>query len=222
MRNNESKEPALRFDSYKFLFHRARLATFATQSARTGREQTQQPECPEGRLLDDLVGRDLQRQRHCEAQRLRGVKVDRQFELVQLLDRQIGRVFSLEDSTRINAALVKTLAYDCPVAHQATNLNELAPFIDRRYLVPRGKRNELLLPAGKEWIGAHEQRIGPLMSQRDENIFKLGVGRRVQHVEAKPERASSLLRIPHLRLGDWAFWVNKQPNQCSSGHHFAQ
>src|SRR5262245_49354526 len=33
MRNNDSKEPALRFDSYKFLFHRARLATFATQSA---------------------------------------------------------------------------------------------------------------------------------------------------------------------------------------------
>src|SRR6516225_10130776 len=33
MRNNDSKEPALRFDSYKFLLHRARLATFATQSA---------------------------------------------------------------------------------------------------------------------------------------------------------------------------------------------
>jgi hypothetical protein len=32
MRNNDSKEPALRFDSYKFLLHRARLATFATQS----------------------------------------------------------------------------------------------------------------------------------------------------------------------------------------------
>src|SRR5262245_17720166 len=35
-RNNDSKEPALRFDSYKFLFHRARLATFATQSAING------------------------------------------------------------------------------------------------------------------------------------------------------------------------------------------
>src|SRR6516225_1354168 len=34
MRNNDSKEPALRFDSYKFLLHRARLATLATQSAR--------------------------------------------------------------------------------------------------------------------------------------------------------------------------------------------
>jgi hypothetical protein len=36
MRNNDSKEPALRFDSYKFLLHRARLATFATQSAKSG------------------------------------------------------------------------------------------------------------------------------------------------------------------------------------------
>src|SRR5262245_18697052 len=42
MRNNDSKEPALRFDSCKFLFHRARLATFATLSAKTGRERVQQ------------------------------------------------------------------------------------------------------------------------------------------------------------------------------------
>jgi len=35
-RNNDSKEPVLRFDSYKFPFHTARLATFATQSAISG------------------------------------------------------------------------------------------------------------------------------------------------------------------------------------------
>src|SRR5262249_46880409 len=34
--NNDSKEPTLRFDCYKFLFHRACLATFATQSALSG------------------------------------------------------------------------------------------------------------------------------------------------------------------------------------------
>src|SRR5215831_15604043 len=34
--NNDSKEPTLRFDNYKFLFHRASSATFATQSARSG------------------------------------------------------------------------------------------------------------------------------------------------------------------------------------------
>src|SRR5262249_29515802 len=32
-RNNDSKEPTLRLDCYKFLFHRACWATFATQSA---------------------------------------------------------------------------------------------------------------------------------------------------------------------------------------------
>src|SRR5262249_30686196 len=34
--NNDSKEPTLRFDCYKFLFHRACWATFATQSAKSG------------------------------------------------------------------------------------------------------------------------------------------------------------------------------------------
>src|SRR5262249_30596074 len=34
--NNDSKEPTLRFDCYKFLFHRVCLATFATQSANSG------------------------------------------------------------------------------------------------------------------------------------------------------------------------------------------
>src|SRR5262249_12544478 len=33
--NNDSKEPTLRFDCYKFLFHRACLATFATQSLKS-------------------------------------------------------------------------------------------------------------------------------------------------------------------------------------------
>src|SRR5262249_43136420 len=39
--NYDSKEPTLRFDCYRFLFQRACLATFATQSAITGREQVQ-------------------------------------------------------------------------------------------------------------------------------------------------------------------------------------
>src|SRR5215831_5723838 len=34
--NNDSKEPTLRFVCYKFLFHRACLATFATQSTQSG------------------------------------------------------------------------------------------------------------------------------------------------------------------------------------------
>jgi len=49
-RNNDSKEPVLRFDSYKFPFHTARLATFATQSA-----QSDMPACAVS-SIDHLVG----------------------------------------------------------------------------------------------------------------------------------------------------------------------
>src|SRR5262249_49128364 len=37
--NNDSKQSTLRFDCYKFLFHRACLATFATQSALSGHSE---------------------------------------------------------------------------------------------------------------------------------------------------------------------------------------
>jgi hypothetical protein len=81
MRNNDSKEPALRFDSYKFLFHRARLATFATQSARTGREQMQQITCTSARLLDHFIGAQQDRGRYFETEGLGGLDVDHQLEL---------------------------------------------------------------------------------------------------------------------------------------------
>src|SRR5262249_36064048 len=41
MRNVDSKIHATRFDCFKFLFHSFAAATFATQSAITGREQAQ-------------------------------------------------------------------------------------------------------------------------------------------------------------------------------------
>src|SRR5262245_1941158 len=68
--NNDSKEPTLRFDCYKFLFHRACLATFATQSAISGCEQPQQQS-----LFDHLVGAGEQTVRHGEAERLGRVEV---------------------------------------------------------------------------------------------------------------------------------------------------
>jgi hypothetical protein len=51
--NNDSKEPTLRFDCYKFLFHRACLATFATQSAISRLTQRSK----QASSLDRLVGK---------------------------------------------------------------------------------------------------------------------------------------------------------------------
>src|SRR5262245_51296195 len=58
--NNDSKEPTLRFDCYKFLFHRACWATFATQSAIRRHLQCNKLQS----YSTDLVGTREQHRRH--------------------------------------------------------------------------------------------------------------------------------------------------------------
>src|ERR1700736_3735948 len=50
--------------------------------------------------FDRLVGATEQRQRHGEAERLRGLEIDDQLDFRGLLDRQIGRLHALENLTR--------------------------------------------------------------------------------------------------------------------------
>jgi hypothetical protein len=47
--------------------------------------------------FDHLVGALQQRRRHFDAKRLCGLQIDHQFELGGLLDRQVGRVRTLEN-----------------------------------------------------------------------------------------------------------------------------
>src|SRR5881396_2214643 len=53
--------------------------------------------------LDHLVGARKQRRRHIEAECSRGHKIDDEFELGSLHDRQVGRLGALEDLTGIDA-----------------------------------------------------------------------------------------------------------------------
>jgi len=52
-------------------------------------EQVQQGALPKLRLLDHLIGEQLQRVGHFEAKRLRSLQIDDQFEFGRLLDRQV-------------------------------------------------------------------------------------------------------------------------------------
>jgi hypothetical protein len=65
-------------------------------------------------LFNHLVGDREQRRRHMEAERLGCNQVHDQVELGRLLDREVCRIFALENPARINSALVRRL---CSVAY---------------------------------------------------------------------------------------------------------
>ena len=69
--------------------------------ATSRREQVQQHQRVEGRLLDHVVGQREQGRWDRYAKRPGGLEVDDEFEFDRALDRQIGRLGALEDSRNI-------------------------------------------------------------------------------------------------------------------------
>ena len=67
--------------------------------AKSGREQVQQTEV----LFDDLVGTAEQRDWEGDAERLGSLEVKDQLDFRRLLDWQIGRLFTLQNPTSIDA-----------------------------------------------------------------------------------------------------------------------
>src|SRR6516164_244523 len=57
--------------------------------------------------FDHLVGQREQLVRHFEAERLGGLEIDGEFDLGRLLDRQIARLFALENASDIGAGQAK-------------------------------------------------------------------------------------------------------------------
>src|SRR5258707_13280160 len=71
------------------------------------------------RLFDHLVGAAEDRLRNHEAERLRGFQVNEQLDFGGLLNRQVGRVLSLEDSAGVDAGQMICVVNAPTLTHQA-------------------------------------------------------------------------------------------------------
>src|SRR5262249_24026628 len=103
--------------------------------------------------LDHLVGAGEQRRWNFQAKRPGGRKIDDELELDRLHDRQVGRLGTLENATRIIAELPIHLRQARSVAHQAADLRVLAHIINGWKRMARRQRGELDLPAVEERVG---------------------------------------------------------------------
>jgi hypothetical protein len=53
--------------------------------------------------LDHLVGAAEQRERECDAKRLGGLEIDDELDFCRLLNRQVGRLLALQNSSNVIA-----------------------------------------------------------------------------------------------------------------------
>ena len=100
-------------------------------------------------LFDDFVGKGEQRRGHSEAKRLRGLEVERQFELGQLLDWQIAWLGAPEDTTDVESGMTISFRHTIAVAHKAARGDKLAVWIDSSYRVVGRDADDLLAPDDK-------------------------------------------------------------------------
>ena len=77
-------------------------------------------------LLDHLVGATKERQRHGDAKHLCGFEVDEQFDFGGLLDRQVHRLFALENAAHVAPGETAGVDDVGAVADQASSRDKLA------------------------------------------------------------------------------------------------
>src|SRR5262245_512178 len=137
------------------------------------------------RLFDHLVGEGEHTRRNCEAKRFGSLEVDQQLKFGRPDDRKVGGLFALKYPADINAGLAKGVGVIRGVAHQAAPVDVVATGVDRRYLVPRRKRQNLVDVA--KCKGADDERPSLALDERLEGHFVVAIAASFQDSNLPPE-----------------------------------
>src|SRR5262245_4581685 len=163
------------------------------------------------KLLDHLVGEQLQCIGHFEAERPGGLHVDDELELAGLYDGQVGGLRAFEDLTDHDASMTKPIQNFGPVAHQTADFGIFTNGIDRGNCVAHRERRKLDAPAGDEAVPSDEQGVDRLAAKGCEGRLDLAASAGVEHLSLQSEGACSFGYVAQRGLGGGSV--------CRIGHH---
>jgi hypothetical protein len=151
--------------------------------------------------LNHLVGaqQDSRWNRHAEC--FGSFEVDYHLERGRLLYRKIGRVFALENSSRVDGQLTICRTQARSLAHQAASHGEFATSKNRRDRVTRGQQHKLVAPNGKELVGLHNEPADVLIDDGRKRRVDLAVVAHVEYAHQLPDLVSGGLHARQLGAG---------------------
>src|SRR5215468_38073 len=153
-----------------------------------------------GNSLDDLVGAGEQGRWNGNTNGPCGLKIDDQFELGRLDDRQVAGFFAFQHAAGVDTSLPISIWQTCPIAHQTAGIDEGFEWVNGRNRMMRGQHHETRHLAREKGIAADEQRAGSLAHERSKSHFDLVLGARLQNKNLPADDACRALRVSFLGL----------------------
>ena len=125
-----------------------------------------------------------------EAEHPGGLRIDDEFELGRLHDRQVRWLRALEDTTGVDADLTIRIRTVGSVTHQPADVRIVAVRECRDACVARRQIDQLHTTAGEEGVPADEERVGPRAHKSCKRRIDLATGAGVEDLDLQPHGPS--------------------------------
>src|SRR5262245_12402347 len=116
---------------------------------------------------------------------------------------------SLQDSASVNTAFIIAITEHCSIAHQASDFDVFADFVERRDCMTCSKRDKVLALTVEDRVSSNKKRIDPLLGKCREDLIEVVFGGRIQDTELEPKSARGGLRVLRLRRGNRTCWIDE-------------
>src|SRR6516162_9516615 len=103
------------------------------------------------------------------------------------MDRQVGRLLTLEYPADIDARQAIYVSQTAAVAHQSAGANKLTKFKHRRHCFAQRKRCELGAATDKEWIGPDHEPADANESEFRESRLEVAFAAGLQYMQLQPK-----------------------------------